>query len=535
MEARFVSHVAWRRPACRALVATVAMLGAACASLPPHPAEPPTVARQGTADTVIGRTLAPRLAQHPGQSVFYPLTAGADAFAMRLALAHTAQRSLDVQYYIFDADNTGLTLLAAILDAADRGVRVRLLLDDLHMAGQDKALAAIDAHPNIEVRLFNPFANRRVRLFEFATDFRRVDRRMHNKSMTADNQLTVVGGRNVGDEYYGARADVDFSDLDLLAAGPVVAQVSAVFDDYWNSEATWPLASLAKPLEGEEARTLQQNARQYLDDAVVRLKATPYARSVLESGVLQAIQQESLPSFWGQATVIADRAAKVQQPPEDDATHAIPKLAKVLDSAQHDLTLVSPYFVPGEAAMEWLTGLQARGVQVRILTNAFGATDVKAVHAGYAPKREALLKAGVVLYELKPSAYAELAKEKKSKGPGGSSRASLHAKTYMVDRHLLFIGSLNLDPRSARLNTEMGIVVDSAALCDMLGKSIDDALLDVAYQVVLETNPDTGREEIAWVTREDGVLRTYRSEPDMSGWNKVEQGFLRLLPVESEL
>jgi putative cardiolipin synthase len=518
----------------RFLAIVIAALLSACAGLPQRPALQPEMALKDTSDTALAQELAPKLAMHPGESVFYPLAAGTDAFAMRIALAHVAQRSLDVQYYIFEADDTGQTLLAAIMAAADRGVHVRLLLDDIHLARQDKVLQAIDAHPNIEVRVFNPFASRNLRLFEYITDFSRINRRMHNKSMTADNQLTIVGGRNVGDEYYGA-AHTDFSDLDLLAGGPVVPQVSAVFDDYWNSEAAYPISALDKPLAGDEATALQQKLRQSLNDHAIAMSASDYGKSVLESGVLHAIHQGTLPAFWGRATVIADKAAKVLTPPEDDSTHAIPKLIKILGSAQHDLTLVSPYFVPPDSAMEWLTGLQKRGVQVRILTNSYGATDVSAVHAGYAPRREALLKAGVILYELKPSAYAELAKKKKSHGPGGSSRASLHAKSYMVDRHLLFIGSLNLDPRSARLNTEMGIVVDSAPLCEMLGKAIDGVLLDAAYQVVLETDPATGKQEMVWVTQENGLLHTYRSEPDMNGWDHFKQGVLRMLPVESQL
>lgn len=512
----------------RLLMMVLALLTAACAGLPPRPEMAPEMALEDTGDTALARGLAPKLAAHPGDSVFYPLMSGTDAFAMRVALARTAQRSLDVQYYIYEPDNTGLTLLAEIMAAADRGVRVRLLLDDIHLAGQDKALSAVDAHPNVEVRLFNPFASRNMRLFEYVTDFRRIDRRMHNKSMTADNQLTIVGGRNIGDEYYGA-ADTDFTDLDLLAAGPVVPRVSHVFDDYWNSEAVYPLTALAKPLSGDEAKTQQQKLRTYLDEHAVAMRATPYGQSVLETGIVQLIQQDKLPAYWGRATVIADQAAKVLHPPEDDSTHAIPQLVKFLEGAQHDLTLISPYFVPPDSAMKWLVGMQQRGVQVRILTNSYGATDVSAVHAGYGPKRKALLKAGVILYELKPTAYAELAKEKKRRGPGGSSRASLHAKTYMVDRHQLFIGSLNLDPRSARLNTEMGIVVDSKELCDMMGQGIDDALLDAAYQVVLDGD------DLQWVTREDGVLRTYTSEPGMGTWDKFKQGVLRILPVEDEL
>jgi putative cardiolipin synthase len=307
-------------------VIVMSMLGAGCANLPPHPAQPPTQAlaladSADTADTALGRALAPRLAQHPGESVFYPLTAGADAFAVRLALARTAQRSLDLQYYIFDADDTGLTLLAEVMAAADRGVRVRLLLDDLHTDGQDQALAALDAHPNVEVRLFNPFANRGVRMFEFATDFRRVDRRMHNKSMTADNQLTVVGGRNIGDAYFAAKSDVDFSDLDLLAAGPVVPQVSAVFDDYWNAEATYPLATLAKPQSDAETVAFQQRVRQYLDDRKVKLRATPYGKTVLESGVIRAIQQEALPAYWGRPRRQGHAAARGRFDPRDSGAH----------------------------------------------------------------------------------------------------------------------------------------------------------------------------------------------------------------------
>jgi len=524
-----VTHAALRQVG-RPLMVILALLMSACAGLPQRPPLAPETALQDTGDTVLARGMAPRLARHPGQSAFYPLLSGTDALAMRIALARTAQRSLDVQYYIFDADNTGLTLLAEIMAAADRGVRVRVLLDDIHLARQDRALSAVDAHPNVEVRVFNPFASRNVRLFEYVTDFRRINRRMHNKSLTADSQLTIVGGRNIGDQYYGA-ADTDFTDLDLLAAGPVVPEVSAVFDDFWNSEAVYPLSAMAKPLSGDEAATQQQKLRTYLDEHAVNMRATPYGQSLLETGIVQLLRDNKLPEYWGQATVIADRAAKVLLPPEDDSTHAIPKLVKFMETAQHDLTLISPYFVPPESAMKWLTDMQKRGVQVRILTNSYGATDVSAVHAGYAPKRKALLKAGVILYELKSTAYAEMARQKRHRGPGGSSRASLHAKTYMVDRHELFIGSLNLDPRSARLNTEMGIVVDSKELCDVLAQGVDDALLDAAYQVVLS---DDG-ESLQWVTREGGVVRTYTSEPDMNGWDKFKQGVLRMLPVEEQL
>jgi putative cardiolipin synthase len=377
-----------------------ALLLAACASLPPQSGRVESHVIANTADTQLGRTLAPMLAHHPGQSVFYPLSGGPDALVARLALARAAQRSLDMQYYIFDADATGKTLMAAVVAAADRGVRVRLLLDDLHMAGQDRALAVLDSHPNIEVRLFNPFASRGLRAPEMAFEFSRLDRRMHNKSMTADNQLTVVGGRNVGDPYFSADASSDFTDLDLLAGGPVAPQVSAVFDDYWNGAASYPVASLIRPPEDAPAELAR--LRQYLDEHVAEGRGTAYARELVGSGLARALEGGKLPAYRGAATVIADQAAKVTLPPADNASHAIPKLAALLGTAQRELSLVSPYFVPDRKAADWLTGMARRGVKVRILTNSFAATDVSAVHAGYSPWRKELLEAGIELYELKP-------------------------------------------------------------------------------------------------------------------------------------
>ncbi len=319
---------------------------------------------------------------------------------------------------------------------------------------------------------------------------------MHNKSMTADNQITIVGGRNIGDAYFSADKASDFTDLDLLLAGPVVPEVSAVFDDYWNGAAAYPVSALVKP--PDDAAAQLQAVREYLDRHVAEARGGEYSQTLLASGLAKALESGKLTAYWGHATVIADKAAKVTLPPEDDSSHAIPKLAKLLGSAQQELALVSPYFVPDRKSAAWLAQMTKRGVTVRILTNSYAATDVSAVHAGYSPWRKELLEAGVELYELKPSAYAEMAREGKHahRSMISKSRASLHAKSYMVDRHLLFVGSLNLDPRSARLNTEMGVVVDSAPLCAALGKDLDQALLDVAYKVMLA--PDAGAVRPTW-------------------------------------
>ncbi|AOZ10382.1 phospholipase D family protein [Cupriavidus malaysiensis] len=530
----------------RLAVLCATFLLAACASLPRDVQRTPSHALgyAATAGTPLGEAVAPKLAEHPGDSLFYPMASGPDALAARLVLARAATRTLDLQYYAFDADASGTALIGELLAAADRGVRVRLLLDDLHTDGHDALLAALDAHPRIQVRLFNPFANRGARWMDFIGDFHRLDRRMHNKAMIADNQFAIVGGRNVSDAYFAAAPQVDFSDLDLLAAGPVVPQVSAVFDDYWNSAAAYPAASLIHFGKDGQGGDELDKVRRRLAAAGRQARTSPYVQELLDSGLAAGIRRGRMPVFSGRAAVIADRPDKVLRTAEDNPTHAINQLAKLLEGARHDLALVSPYFVPGEGGTEWLAAIARRGVHVRILTNSFAATDIKAVHAAYAPYRRPLLEAGVELYELKPSAYGDL----EGRGPRSlfsSSRATLHAKGYMVDQHLLFVGSLNLDMRSARLNTEMGIVLDSAALCEHIARGVDPNLLDMAYKVELrppESGPDIAPDSapdsappLAWTTREHGLLVTYDSEPGVSVPQQIGLDLLRLLTAEREL
>jgi len=506
---------------------------AGCASLPANAGRTPSYAAKDTSGTLLARTLAPRLAQNPGKSVFYPLGAGPDALAARMALARAAQKTLDIQYYIFDIDQTGSVLMGDLIDAADRGVRVRILMDDIHTEKQDKTWAAVDSHPNIEVRIFNPFASRRARWFELAFDFGRLNRRMHNKQMTVDNLVTIVGGRNIGDAYFSAKPDMDFSDLDVMVAGPAVPAASAVFDEYWNSESAYPVATLVP--EGKEAPDELRAFRKAIEARGDQVRASEFVQELLDSGLVRGIELGHLPGYWGGARVISDKAEKVEEDPDDPTSHAIPQLRAMMEKAERELVLVSPYFVPDDENMAWLAGIAKRGVKIRVLTNSFAATDVAAVHAGYAPRRKALLRAGIDLYELKPTANAELARSQARKSRMfASSRASLHAKTYVVDRRLLFIGSLNLDPRSIKLNTEMGVVLDSPALAERLVKSMDDGLLDIAYKVELRKS-EGGGESMTWTTREKGQLSTVDSEPGMSVWQHMGIGILRVLPVEDQL
>src|SRR5688572_5214989 len=326
-----------------------ALLGAGCASLPPQPPRETSTALSDTGDTALGRTIASHLPGETGESVFYPLSAGAEAFVARLGLCRAAERSLDVQYYMIHNDATGGALFRELLHAANRGVRVRLLIDDIHTEKEDVLLAALDAHEHVEVRIFNPFVHRSNRMWNFATDYRRVNRRMHNKSLTADNQATIVGGRNVGDEYFAAGSEVDFSDLDVLAGGPVVPEVSAEFDRYWNSAVVWPVGALVPRPDPAAIKT------QYdlLEQAVAVESQTEYAKALPALELVRALREQRLEVFRGTASVISDPPEKVTQP-IDESAHAILKLTEIMEKAEQEIFLISPYFVPGRKGTDWL-------------------------------------------------------------------------------------------------------------------------------------------------------------------------------------
>jgi len=503
---------------------------AGCASLPPQsPARPTSTALTGTGDTSLGRSIAPHLDAGTNESVFYPLSEGAEAFVARVGLARAAERSLDVQYYMIHTDGTGNALFREMLHAANRGVRVRLLIDDIHTETEDPLLAALDAHANIEVRIFNPFVHRSSRMWNFVTDYRRVNRRMHNKSLTADNQATIVGGRNVGDEYFAAASDLDFSDLDVLAGGPVVQEVSAEFDRYWNSAVVWPVAALL-PVPDAAAVKAQYDL---LEQAVAVESQGAYAKGLPTLELVRAINERRLEVFRGTGTVISDPPEKVTMP-VDESAHAILQLSAIMEKAEREIFLISPYFVPGRRGTDWLVAQAKRGIKVRILTNSFLATDVGAVHSGYMTYRKDLLEAGIEIYELKPSPKAaankQAVEEEKEKGGVSGSRASLHAKTYMVDGKTIFVGSLNLDPRSARLNTEMGIVLESRPLAARFRDRFDPQILDYAYRVELHADGRT-----TWTTREDGREVVVDSEPGMTGFKRFGMFIARVLPMEEQL
>lgn len=501
-------------------VAALASLTASCGSLPPLGPRAETSALTSTDDTLLGRAVAPSVAARSGQSGIHALSIPGDAFAARALLAGAAERSLDAQYYVWHGDQTGYLLFESLWRAAERGVRVRLLLDDANTAGLDPTIAALDAHPNIEVRLYNPLVHRGLRGINFATDFTRVNRRMHNKSFTADNQVSIVGGRNIGDEYLGAGDEVVFVDLDVVAVGPAVRDVSRAFDLYWNSPSAYPAASLVGDGGADAGERLQAR----FAAAHANAESVVYLEALRQTPILQQLVAGQLPFEWTEATVLRDDPAKTLDAASRTDLLLLTELLPVMGRPNTTFDLVSPYFVPGDDGTAALIALARRGVRVRILTNSLAATDVVAVHAGYAKRRRDLLNAGVQLYELKPSATAD---DPAAKQTFGSNASALHAKTFAVDGTRVFVGSFNFDQRSALLNTEMGLVIESPPLARRLSAAFDTDIPKAAYEVRLAAGG-----QLEWIDKTpDGVTR-FETEPGAGPSKRIRVEFLSVLPIE---
>ena len=501
-----------------------------CATLPENVERPVSHAFSETDDTLLGRSRRDEIRRHPGKSGFLLLGNGLDAFVARAVLANVAERSIDAQYYLLHSDLTGNLFIDQLVKAADRGVRVRLLVDDMDLAGRTQGAAAMDSHQNIEVRLFNPFSRNTGRTLQLLTRFGSVTRRMHNKSFTVDNQAAILGGRNIGDEYFGADPEVAFTDLDVLVIGPVVQEVSESFDQYWNSELAYPADVLLgrKPTAEELAE-----GRRELDAFVAELAESEYLRALRGSDLANRMRANMVHFDWGDAHVVQDAPEKVLVARSKRSYHLAPQLAPYFDGVKNELYIFTPYFVPGEAGTAFLSDLSRRGVRVRVLTNSLASTDVPIVHSGYAKYRKDLLRAGVELYEMKSDPRST--KRRGGSGFAGSSKASLHTKAFIFDREHIFIGSLNLDPRSVHENTEIGVVLTSPEVAGLIVPLIDEAIDQVALRLELETD-EQGREGIVWHQSEKGgAQQTYRVDPDTGFWQRLTVGFMGLLPVESQL
>jgi len=494
-----------------------------CASLPAPVPQPPTHALADPQNTSIGKWVA---ANAPAADIsgFRVLASGEDAFAALAALADRAEKTLDLQYYLIRSDASSRALMQRVRAAADRGVRVRLLLDDLNTAGQDEALLRLTRHPRIEVRLYNPFPSGRMatvsRVMASLTDIGRINHRMHNKMFVADNALAATGGRNLGDAYFVQSEQSNFLDIDLLVAGPAVRRLSAVFDGFWNDPLAYPVAVVAGPPPQEAAsEPAPPHAPASALAGEPAASAPPIVGQAARSPLGSELARNQLKLVWAPSRVLADKPTKASAPADAASAPAPHEVISddvegLLRGARSEVLLISPYFVPGARGMALIEDLKRRGVRLKVLTNSLATTDAPAVHIGYARYREAMLKAGVDLCELR--VHLDLPRSKV--GSFGSSQASLHAKVLVIDKRDVLVGSMNMDPRSARLNTEMGVVVHSPQVAAQMQQLYDEVSSANAYKLSLD---EAGGLRWTLTPPAGGAPTVYTSEPEASVWLKL--------------
>ena len=500
-----------------------------CASLPENTDRNESYAFTDTQNTRLGQDVQAELKQGKAEDGFVLLGSGLDAFVARAALAEVAERSLDVQYYLYHNDLVGNLFTGFLWQAAERGVRVRILVDDMGMSGRDEGIVALDAHPNIELRIFNPFDRKISRNAQMVTGLGSVTRRMHNKSFTIDNVITIVGGRNIGNEYYDADPTLEFADLDVMVIGNVVKEVSDSFDMYWNSALAYPAKTIIKkrPSE-EELQQLEEKLTVFMKEQ----QTSDYMTALLNSDLSNKFRDNDVTYFWGDADVVVDHPDKISSSRDASELHLMTQLEPYFDAIEKELIIISPYFVPGYEGVQFFKSLTDKGIRVKILTNSLSSNDVGIVHAGYAKYRADLLRNGVELYEMNKKLTRAQRKDKK--GVGGSSKASLHAKVFVLDRKQVFIGSLNLDPRSFYENSEIGLILNSTEIAGNMAKKFDRDIEKHTFTLELKKDED-GQEELLWHGYEDGNPVTFDVDPYTGFWRRFGVDFMGILPIESQL
>ena len=521
--------------------ALVALLAGGCATLPPGSSFPKTVttALAAPEQTVFGQQFAKTTLEHPGQSGFRLIAAGVDGFLTRAQMVNAAERTIDMQYFIFRADNTGRLLTEAVLRAADRGVRVRVLIDDGETIAGDEQLVALDAHPNIQVRSFNPLYYRGhykfFRGLEYILNISRLDYRMHNKLVVIDNAIALVGGRNIGDQYFQIDPDSQMADDDVFAAGPVVKALSMTFDEFWNSALAIPVRALEKSSASDAAlaayrEVLVAHRQQLKEDG------SDYASRVASGEPLAGMLAGRLPLTWAHAQLVYDSPEKKRV----EKGEMIGKLmhrpvAAAVAAVQAELLMVTPYFIPGKEGMQLFGDLRQREVRVSILTNSLESSTVPVAQAGYMNYRLPLLATGVEIHEIRSLLG-------NARGSGQTARISrfgnysLHAKMFIFDRKKLFIGSMNFDQRSMHLNTEIGLLIDSPELAQQLAARFD-AMTSApnSYQLLMLPHGGAQTPQLTWRTEENGRMMDYEDEPSRGFGQRFKVKLLSLLPLDDEL
>ncbi|NYR08928.1 MULTISPECIES: phospholipase D family protein [Psychrobacter] len=520
----------------------------ACQSLPKQPHLPESQALSARVNALYQQEDSPKIEQntatttnntdlvaavsaqneiHPDLSGYHPIVTGANAFAARSMLTGMATRNIDAQYYIWHNDQAGQLLLKDLWEAAERGVIVRLLLDDFNNSAKfDQHLLRFASHPNIAVRIINPLMHRKFSTLNYVTGLPRINRRMHNKSMTFDKQITIIGGRNIGNEYLSNDQSSQFADLDVLLIGKVVADIDNSFASYWSSPLSFDIETLAKFDDDVTPDFLKALDKLGIDEENNEGSSlTVYKAAIKDSTIDTDLINKRVPFRWTDMQFLSDDVGKLSKSVSSE-TNLVHQLRTLLGSPTKKLTIISSYFVPTKDGVDTLVKLAESGVDIKILTNSFDATDVTAVHSGYSQWRPSLLRSGVKIYELKSTA-AEEKRDNKLWRARSQSSTSLHAKTFAVDDYQVFIGSYNVDPRSANINTEMGVIINDDELARQLHGALSDDLLNQAYEVKLLDNGS-----LEWHTMEDGKEVVYESEPRVDMSDHIWLTIMSWLPID---
>lgn len=512
----------------RKLLILICIMASACSSRPSASEFPRTESYAINGEqTPLGKTITSLEAGHSGKSGFLLLPNGSDSLITRIALIEAAQQTIDLQYYSTVDDTTGKLLLQTLLRAADRGVRVRMLLDDWNLDEFRHGAAALNKHRNIEIRVFNPYVISEETPFAYVGNAifhpERIMRRMHNKAIVGDNEAAIMGGRNLGNEYFDASDGLNFNDMDVLALGRIAGSISHNFDMYWNSELAYPLAALNIPESDEtEMATVRADLKNHWEE----VSHTEAGKWLNHASLTPKLKSGQMKLIWANAELVADKPEKVEQPVKETVSKPVMKLDQLVDRANKEFLIISPYFVPQESGVEWMASLEKRGVEVRAITNSLAATDVVPAYTGYARYREPMLDAGVDLFEMKP----DLNRPTRRPMFKASSHYGLHSKVYVVDRTDVMIGSFNLDPRSIKLNTEQVLVIHSPELGAQVGQLFETLSSPKrSYRLV------KAAKGLEWHAEEKGEAKIYDSEPPAGFRRKAMSLLFSLLPIEGQL
>ena len=474
-----------------------------------------SLAIPASSETLYGQSLLQWQSIHGNEvSGFFPLKDGTDALGARLRMIEMAQQSIDLQYFLVKDDIVGSLFMVQLLNAADRGVRVRFLIDDIFTTLSDDHLFLLNTHPNIEVRLFNPIARRGFRMLNYLGDFQRANRRMHNKSLSVDGSLSVVGGRNIGAEYYNLKPSSHFHDFDVLTFGPAVVDITDQFDEFWNSEKSIPLEGLKSQPRPRALEAVQNK----LDSLMQSQGATIY-KNASNTQLIRDLQRGKLEPYIAKHKMIRDSVLKFDPSAKTDASYLFYELDKLMRGASREIVIVTPYLIPTSAGMTYFQLLRDKGIEIILVTNSLASTNHLPVHAAYEGYRERLLKMGIKIYETAPDALSVI--EDNENAPV----STLHTKLVVIDRTQVFIGSLNFDPRSVVINSEMGLMIDSPELARTVTELGEERIKKVFYHLSLDED-----ENIVWSIERRGELHQQTQEPHTSWWTRLKLNVFKVLP-----